>query len=211
MLDELVDSVQRLSAQTLLPPSESSPGSPCRQELPALVLSDPRLVQVEAHSPPGTHQASNNVFEFTVASAPLHGVMGAAVNASLMRAVNGGGRVFLIGVRGAGVISATTAVQRADRWDGCNRTWPLGVHEHVKPFVLHQHSRINTALMHLKLFIIPHDPRSVVSLLTGSAPFPWDEVYAASMAPLLRKAFEHVRNNCKCDVTLMHDAASGLV
>ena len=115
MLDELVDSVQRLSAQTLLPPSESSPGSPCRQELPALVLSDPRLVQVEAHSPPGTHQASNNVFEFTVASAPLHGVMGAAVNASLMRAVNGSGRAFLIGVRGAGVISATTAVQRADR------------------------------------------------------------------------------------------------
>lgn len=54
--------------------------------------------------------------ELTALSAPLHGVIGAEVNAALMLALNRTGRVFAFGSRTAGAISAATLVQQADRW-----------------------------------------------------------------------------------------------
>jgi hypothetical protein len=60
----------------------------------------------------------DTVFEFSVQSSPLHGLVGSEVNAAVMSAVNSasfGKGLFLFGRRVAGSISASTAMQRVDR------------------------------------------------------------------------------------------------
>lgn len=114
-----------------------------RSSLVSLVCSDTRLQQVKVTAPSrlppsviigsttpvipveGGVQAEggaetdgiDGAFEFTVASAPLHGVSVTEVNALVMKAVNAEGKgAFLLGVRGPGTISCTASgQQRADK------------------------------------------------------------------------------------------------
>jgi hypothetical protein len=133
VLDGLVESVKLLLSQQ---PDPEALFLSQRSLLVSQVCSDTRLQKVavakaagqQALCPVGNGSAPlsdqdveadggciDRAFEFTVMSAPLHGVSGPEVNALIMRAVNAGGAgAFLLGSRRPGPI-LSSGQQRADR------------------------------------------------------------------------------------------------
>ena len=136
--------------------------------------------------------------EFTVLCSPLHGISGPEVNASIMRSINamtvdGKGRAFILGTRGPGLISATTAMQRADRWSYLKILRNDFINAHA--FLSHL----------LSPSCVPFFPR-ISSLLTGDVSQPWEEMISSVVDPVMRKTFSHV-HNCKCDAALLKASA----
>ncbi len=61
-------------------------------------------------------RARGAVLEFSAASDVLHGVNGPELNSSIMHQLNKQGKVFVCGLRSQGAISATSLLQKADRY-----------------------------------------------------------------------------------------------
>lgn len=139
-------------------------------------------------------QEPSGVLEFSVASAPLHGVRGPEVNALLMRAVNAHGGLFLCGLRQPGMISGSGMAQRGGDSvaalllgvpaEGGAAAADTGIHERA--------SRGSSNPQ--------EDGQSAASQVVEGS---WLELLQTALKvpaePVLRRAFQHV-HNCRCDI-----------